>query len=168
MWEIKWYVYIMMKWFIHSLECHFDIYFFHYFTTRESNTRITMSALTDSTAKQWTITGTAMINFRFPACTRLSVEGLKPPGPWFNIKMSSYQYRKSHCGEKTVVRSSYLHNGISYTGEMTSLYWFSPLATNMFYVVGDEYINGMCVVRRQDQQDEYSLILHRSITPQAS
>ena len=46
------------------------------------------------------------------------------PGPWFNIKMSSYQYRKSHCGDKTVVRSYYLHNGISYTGKMTSLYWF--------------------------------------------
>ena len=41
--------------------------------------------------------------------------------------MSSYQYRKSHCGDKTVVRSSYLHNGISYTGKMTSLYSFSPL-----------------------------------------
>ena len=26
------------------------------------------------------------------------------PGPWFNIKMSSYWYRKSHCGDKTVVR----------------------------------------------------------------
>ena len=36
--------------------------------------------------------------------------------------MSSYQYRKSHCGDKTVVRSSYLHNGISYTGKMSSLY----------------------------------------------
>ena len=48
-------------------------------------------------------------------------------GPLFNIKMSSYQYGKCHCGEKTVVRSSYLHNGISYTGKMTSLYWFSPL-----------------------------------------
>ena len=47
-------------------------------------------------------------------------------GPRFNIKMSSYQYRKSHCGDKTVVRSSYLHNGISYTGKMASLYWFSP------------------------------------------
>ena len=29
--------------------------------------------------------------------------------------MSSFPYRKSHCGDKTVVRSSYLHNGISYT-----------------------------------------------------
>ena len=37
--------------------------------------------------------------------------------------MSSYQYRKSHCGDKMVVRSSYLHNGISYTGKMSSLYW---------------------------------------------
>ena len=48
-------------------------------------------------------------------------------GPWFNIKMSSYQYRKSHCGDKTVVRSSYLHNGISYAGKMTSLYWIRAL-----------------------------------------
>ena len=50
-------------------------------------------------------------------------------GPRFNIKMLSYQYRKSHCGDKTVVRSSYLHNGISYTGKMSSLYWFSPQGT---------------------------------------
>ena len=48
-------------------------------------------------------------------------------GPWFNIKMTSYQYRKSHCGDKTVVRSSYLHNVISYTGKMTSLYWIRAL-----------------------------------------
>ena len=45
------------------------------------------------------------------------------PVPRFNIKMSSYRYRKSHCGDKTVVRWSYLHNRISYTGKMTSLYW---------------------------------------------
>ena len=45
------------------------------------------------------------------------------PGPWFNIKMSSYQYRKSHCGDNTDVRSSYPHNGISYTGKIISLYW---------------------------------------------
>ena len=50
-------------------------------------------------------------------------------GPWINIKILSYQYRKSHCGDKTVVRSSYLHNGISYTGKMSSLYWFRPLGS---------------------------------------
>ena len=42
---------------------------------------------------------------------------------WFNIKMSSYQYRESGYGDKTVIRSSYLHNGNYYAGKMTSLYW---------------------------------------------
>ena len=54
-------------------------------------------------------------------------EVTKRLGPWFNIKVISYRYRKSHCGDKTVVRSSYLHNGISYTGKMTSLYWIGAL-----------------------------------------
>ena len=48
-------------------------------------------------------------------------------GPWFNIKMSSYQYRKSHCGDKMILRPSYLHNGISYNGKMPSLYWIRAL-----------------------------------------
>ena len=43
--------------------------------------------------------------------------------PRFNMKMTSYQYRKSHCGDKTTLRPSYLYNGISYTGKITSLYW---------------------------------------------
>ena len=51
---------------------------------------------------------------------------LLPPWPRFNIKMSSYQYRKSHCGDKTVVRS-YLQNGICDTGKMSSLYWIRAL-----------------------------------------
>ena len=40
-----------------------------------------------------------------------------------SLKMSSYLYRKSHCGDKTILRPSYLHNGISYTGKMSSVYW---------------------------------------------
>ena len=75
-------------------------------------------------------------------CTEISVLFINPvehsvisditsitprPGPWFNIKMLPYQYRKSHCGDKTVVRSSYLHNGLSYTGKTTSLYWIRAL-----------------------------------------
>ena len=35
----------------------------------------------------------------------------------FNIKMLTYQYRKSHCGDKMVLWPSCLHNGISYTGK---------------------------------------------------
>ena len=51
------------------------------------------------------------------------------PGARCNIKKTSYQYRKSHCGDKTILRPSYLHNGISYTGKMTSLYWIRAQAT---------------------------------------
>ena len=50
--------------------------------------------------------------------------------------MLSYQYRKPHCGDKTVVRSSYLHNGISYTGKMTSLYWIRALYPSCTFLKG--------------------------------
>ena len=49
---------------------------------------------------------------------QLHVSVISEPSPCFNIKMPSYQYSKSHCGDKTVERSSYLHNGISCTGKM--------------------------------------------------
>ena len=55
-------------------------------------------------------------------------------GPWFNIKMISYQYRKSHCGDKTILRPSYLHNEISYTGKMTSLYWIRAQVVWIFFL----------------------------------
>ena len=51
------------------------------------------------------------------------------PGGWFNIKMSSYLCRKSHCGDKSILRPSYLHNGISYTGKTTYLYWIGALSS---------------------------------------
>ena len=41
---------------------------------------------------------------------------LPQPGPRFSIKMSPYQFLKSHCGDKTVGISSLLHNGISDNG----------------------------------------------------
>ena len=50
-------------------------------------------------------------------------------GGWINTKMSSYQYRKSHCGDKTILWPSYPHNGISYTDKMTSSYWIRALDT---------------------------------------
>ena len=52
-----------------------------------------------------------------PYLTRMAIN---QSGPWFNIKTSVYQYRKSHCGDKTVVRSSYLHNEISCISKMVS------------------------------------------------
>ena len=56
-------------------------------------------------------------------CTLLHKLTRTGSGPWFNIRMSSYQYRKSHCGDKTVIRLSYLHNGISYTDKMICFNW---------------------------------------------
>ena len=52
---------------------------------------------------------------------------------WFNIKRSSYQSRKSHRGEKTVLP---LHNGFSYTGKMTSVYWirFQVIWIDMYFM----------------------------------
>ena len=54
----------------------------------------------------------------------------KWPGPWFNIMMLSYQYKKYHCGDKTILRLSYLHIRISYTGKTTTLYWIGVQTSN--------------------------------------
>ena len=53
---------------------------------------------------------------------------LQEPGCWFNIKMIAYEYRKSHCGDKTILRPSYLHNGIPYIGKTSSLYRIGTLS----------------------------------------
>ena len=45
------------------------------------------------------------------------------PGPWFNITMSSCQYRKYHCGEKTVVRFPILVRCHLYIESGTRLSW---------------------------------------------
>ena len=58
------------------------------------------------------------------------------PGPWFNMKKLSYQYRKSNCGDKTILRPSYLHNEISYTGKTTSLYWIKALVADDLATLG--------------------------------
>ena len=60
-----------------------------------------------------------------------------PPGLRFNIKMSSYQYRKPHCGDKTILRPIYLHNGIPYTGKMISLYWIRAQYSPSVSLVSD-------------------------------
>ena len=65
----------------------------------------------------------------------LSFKHWELPGGRINIKMSSYQYRKSHCGDKTILRPSYLHNGISYTDKMTSLYWIRAQGSICFFRV---------------------------------
>ena len=43
---------------------------------------------------------------------------LRPSDLLSGAGVSSYQYKKFHCGNKTILRPSYLHNGISYTGKI--------------------------------------------------
>ena len=81
------------------------------------------------------------------------------PGRWLNIKMPSYQYRKSHCGDKTILWSSYLHNGISYTGKITSLYWIRAQALQ-WHMASPHDI--------QSTQNNYQLIVTRSSTDMPS
>ena len=70
------------------------------------------------------------INFRavLPNEATVQYKTVEIPGAWINIKMTSYQYRKSHCGDKTILGPSYLHNGISHTGKTVPLYWFRAQA----------------------------------------
>ena len=67
------------------------------------------------------------------------------------------QYRKSHCGDKTILRPSYLHNGISFTGKMSSLYWtraqvshgpMSYNANNLLYTgsAGNPFGYDVCMI----------------------
>ena len=53
------------------------------------------------------------------------------------MKMPSYQYRKSHCEDKTIFRPSYLHSGISYIGKMPSLYRIRALSIIAIWVPAD-------------------------------
>ena len=78
--------------------------------------------------------------------------------------MSSYRYRKSHCGNKTVVRSSYLHSVMSYTCKMTSLYWIRALVVKQWCVGKTCDIRGRvstsCSIQMQenDWKDKYTFI----------
>ena len=52
---------------------------------------------------------------------------------WFLLLpyVNYMEWRESYCGDRMILWSSYLHNGISYTGRMTSLYWIRPKINTM-------------------------------------
>ena len=75
---------------------------------------ITSSAVSDET----------FVKMPFPLKCRYTASG-----PQFNIKIPSYQYRKSHCGDKMILWPSHLHSGTSYTGKATYLYWIRAIIT---------------------------------------
>ena len=64
-----------------------------------------------------------------------------------NIKMPSYQYKKSHCGDKMILWSSYVHNGFLIwvrwhlyikSGPLNNLWPFWALTINMW---GPSYLS---------------------------
>ena len=50
------------------------------------------------------------------------VAGLPAAMAWI-IQGTILPFRELHCGDKVVIKSSYLHSGNSYTGKMVSLCW---------------------------------------------
>ena len=59
--------------------------------------------------------------------------------------MSYYLYRKSNCGDKTATRSSHLHNGKTYTGETTSLYWIRALSFRVVCIKTPRHGISFCI-----------------------
>ena len=67
---------------------------------------------------------------------------------WFHGTWTLNQYKdvmlpvwKTHCGDKGILRLSYLHNGISYTGKTTSLYWIWALDS----ITGENLVPLWCI-----------------------
>ena len=88
---------------------------------------------------------TVMIRFSF-CCNVMCGERTRwQTGPRFNIKMTSYQYRKSHCGDKTILRPSYLNNGNSYTDKTTSLYWIGSQVGQRSRSYAESWLLCICV-----------------------
>ena len=77
----------------------------------------------------------------YPLVLVKSLQLIWRSGDWFNIKTASYQYRQSHCGDKTILRPSSLHNRISYTGNKTSLYWIRALVSIILKWVAVTWLN---------------------------
>ena len=64
------------------------------------------------------------------------------------------QYRKSYCGDKTILRPPYLHDGISYTGKMASLYW------TRVQIIPSKVVNIMAVNGIESYVNDYVSFLY--------
>ena len=66
--------------------------------------------------------------------------------PWFSTKMSSYHYRDSHCGDKTILLPPYLRSGISNIGilPIESQPWHS-----VFFFAGKRVCPGESLARME-------------------
>lgn len=62
-----------------------------------------------------------------------------PSGALFNIKMTSYWYRTSYCGYKTILQPSYHHNGTSLWCRYQGLLWRKDTHPIVFLFFANSY-----------------------------
>ena len=75
-----------------------------------------------------------------PGANKLMNEMLMVVSEWDCCSGYLYYWFFSHCGDKMILRPSYLHNRISYTGKTTSLYWIRPLIFIWVAVTWQEWV----------------------------
>ena len=86
---------------------------------------------------------------------KLLVEGYLIHQQTSGLKMSSYEYRNSHCGDKMVFWRSSLHNNI--TGESASLYWVQSLIYQWLSTV--IWIDGNRITLISNKLDKRTVLL---------
>ena len=90
-------------------------------------------------------------------CAFLESTGEISKDTWYEssshvISRDTYQCRKSHCGDKTTLRPSYLHNGISFTiyiesGPRLCLKYVGPLHEILLNIFWKESCDMPCRVK---------------------
>ena len=92
------------------------------------------------------IYSTALYYVDFQKCMAVRTVSCGSQGPDFNIKMSSYQYGKSHYEDQTSLRPSYLHNGNSLLVSRHFVLNLGPRSDRKFTVSGKwNYWNDVCL-----------------------
>ena len=78
-------------------------------------------------------------------CCWLTSEGNEKEGCFRITKIPYHQYKKSHFGDKTIIRLSYLHNGIYmyYTGKKCYLY--KPGNDALSWMMYHDIIHPWCI-----------------------
>ena len=114
-----------MYWNQHNNGCHRQLFFCNQITYHQVNSKdpgqfswtIRSSELGDGLLNSWFVIG-------WEEWSDPQSWFVKPdPGGLFDIKRSSYQYRKFHSWDMTSLWPPHPQTGISYSGKTTSLYW---------------------------------------------
>ena len=92
----------------------------------------------------------------------LSVPCRKMARGWLNIKMPSYEYRKSHCGDKMILQLSYLHNGVFHILARCYLY-IEPIEAQGAVSIRKTVLPGMAIPMLKIRRSNSRLIFNMEI-----